>query len=521
MSFGFSVGDIVLLTQITRKTLRNCREAGDDYIEIANAVRCLYGVLRRLRAEVQRPESKIFKQEPAFEDQLLKIVKDCENVLDSLGHILVNYEGLKDKSQAGAGKKLWQRFRFGSKSEELAVIRSNLITYTSSVLIMLQTLHLQATDRVETKIDGGFAGLGGQLEKMCKEVTKIATQSRSEQRNHSTMSISSLSTYTGDEKIVWRDFRRELVKKGFKSKSLEKNKDVLMAYIIKLDQSELLDRNDAPLDVDNVNSSLANKMVTETMNSLADLQLTGNLPSSDGLPQAITEKLHVKPSVDEDDVAETTDTHGKDGSDQKSASPSTQPSISIPLKPPPKSAPRPNSSFSTRSAQSTPDVTPPRAPPPLPGFNKSAHPVPAFCTALAPRQILSPPPHSSAPIRPAPPPPSLSALPPLTRPHTIPPNRSFLDSSCYTLSNGGGSFSHSVTGPALAASVSDVGLSKGAMMKIEDSRWHFQDESRLPKPRKFVGGPKRYRVGRNVPLELSLFSLSEVGDVFENQMTSR
>jgi len=42
---------------------------------------------------------------------------------------------------------------------------------------------------------------------------------------------------------------------------------------------------------------------------------------------------------------------------------------------------------------------------------------------------------------------------------------------------------------------------------INDPRWKFQDESILPKPRDFTGGPRRYRAGRgsSVPLDLSTF----------------
>lgn len=40
---------------------------------------------------------------------------------------------------------------------------------------------------------------------------------------------------------------------------------------------------------------------------------------------------------------------------------------------------------------------------------------------------------------------------------------------------------------------------------VVDSRWRFQDDSQLPKPREYVGGVKRYRAGRgsSVPLDLS------------------
>jgi hypothetical protein len=40
---------------------------------------------------------------------------------------------------------------------------------------------------------------------------------------------------------------------------------------------------------------------------------------------------------------------------------------------------------------------------------------------------------------------------------------------------------------------------------VNDSRWHFKDESLLPKPRDFQGLPKKYRAGRgsSVPLDLN------------------
>lgn len=45
------------------------------------------------------------------------------------------------------------------------------------------------------------------------------------------------------------------------------------------------------------------------------------------------------------------------------------------------------------------------------------------------------------------------------------------------------------------------------MIRIEDPRYHFQDESQLPKPREFMGIPKKFRAGRgsSVPLDLSKF----------------
>jgi hypothetical protein len=40
---------------------------------------------------------------------------------------------------------------------------------------------------------------------------------------------------------------------------------------------------------------------------------------------------------------------------------------------------------------------------------------------------------------------------------------------------------------------------------VNDPRWKFVSEDKFPKPRDFVGGPKKYRAGRgsSVPLDLS------------------
>lgn len=44
-------------------------------------------------------------------------------------------------------------------------------------------------------------------------------------------------------------------------------------------------------------------------------------------------------------------------------------------------------------------------------------------------------------------------------------------------------------------------------IRVEDARWRFQDDSTLPMPREFRGGPKRYRAGRvsSVPLDLGAY----------------
>ncbi|KAI4193037.1 MAG: hypothetical protein LQ346_004026 [Caloplaca aetnensis] len=111
----------------------------------------------------------------------------------------------------------------------------------------------------------------------------------------------------------------------------------------------------------------------------------------------------------------------------------------------------------------------------------------------------TPPVSSPSPSRssvPSPPP-----APPFASPASQPPTRPRGNSNLSPLPNGTGSSYQ------LSSSSNSIPPNKNGMIKIEDPRWRFQDESQLPKPREFVGFAKKYRAGRgsSVPLDLSQF----------------
>ncbi|EMF17513.1 uncharacterized protein SEPMUDRAFT_146512 [Sphaerulina musiva SO2202] len=206
---------------------------------------------------------------------------------------------------------------------------------------------------------------------------------------------------------------------------------------------------------------------------------------------------------------------------RQSPSPSTLPPV-----PPPPSAPAPRIA-NVRDDENEYDpynysrATPP-APPPMPPQTNGAHKeiglaqqaaMNAFGmnrqgspTAAPPAPPPPPPPPmsrgTSSPPAPAPPPPKAST------PGGIPsaggvslgsdaPGRmsSFPDSSSYTLTNG-------------SRNRADSGArNSGARFVVQDSRYKFQDDGQLPKPRDFSGGPKRYRAGRGSTIPLDLKAL--------------
>jgi hypothetical protein len=87
--------------------------------------------------------------------------------------------------------------------------------------------------------------------------------------------------------------------------------------------------------------------------------------------------------------------------------------------------------------------------------------------------------------------------------------RSLLDPSNFTLTpNGAGGGSKTPSpGRGPTPTPGSPAAASGGRYVVQDPRWKFHGEEHLPKPREFVGGPRRYRAGRgsSVPLDLSAF----------------
>ena len=280
MSFGYSISDFVALVQIAHKTYRNCQKAGPEYVEIARETRSLHSVLKILRTESKSSESIVFKQDAGSAAELLSIMRGCETVLGDIDGTLTKYTGLDPQSGAagagaGAGKKLWHKIRFGSKIDELKVIRGKLIAHTSTLAVLLDTMQLKATGQLGTQMKMGFAELKNDFEAMREQVLATIIRERAKHRYGSLLSLSSLSTYDGDNKETWIEFRRELISKGFWSQTLDRHKDVLISYMMKLEKSGILDKaSQASSTSDPQHVPWWTKhMFMETINSLPDLEL--------------------------------------------------------------------------------------------------------------------------------------------------------------------------------------------------------------------------------------------------------
>lgn len=217
-------------------------KAGAEYVEISREVRNLHGVLRALGNEAHQEESIVFKQDQSLSEQLSTAADGCTGVLLDIDNLLRGYAGLNpERGVPSKSRRAWHRFRFGFKIENLAGIRSKLIICTSTISVLLDTMQLKATGRVECKIDDGIAKVMGSFDHMRKAIDDIAARARATEDTDSMLSLSSLSTHTEDDKEVWRQFRRELHAQGFRGCTLDNHRDVLQAYMLRLNKSGILD----------------------------------------------------------------------------------------------------------------------------------------------------------------------------------------------------------------------------------------------------------------------------------------
>lgn len=90
MSFGYSIGDAVLLTQLAWETVQNARKACGEHDELTREIVSLHVVLRRLEQEVEKPGNPINDDESGdtYMEELGVIVDGCKKVLHVLDQVL-------------------------------------------------------------------------------------------------------------------------------------------------------------------------------------------------------------------------------------------------------------------------------------------------------------------------------------------------------------------------------------------------------------------------------------------------
>lgn len=238
MSFGYSIGDVITVTQLAWRTVQNARKACGEYDELTREVLSLHIVLRRLEQELEKPENPIndVKSGDTYKEELEDVFDGCKRVLNILDQVLTKYNALSERERSG--RKLWQQIRFGNgKMTDLAEMRGKLTYYTSAMSLFLNMVSVGTMGRVERQMDNA----GGDIKEIKVAVNSITAHLMSKSTRHEG---SILTAYADDDRAVWKEFRRELLEDGFSSSVIRKHKGLIKAYIEELGSRGLFDEED-------------------------------------------------------------------------------------------------------------------------------------------------------------------------------------------------------------------------------------------------------------------------------------
>jgi len=235
MSFGWSASDVAALTQVAWRVVQNARKACGEYEELTREAFGLHIVLRRLEKEIAKPESLLNKPGDTCGGELETIASDCRRVLGILDKVLEKYGALSEKERSL--RKLWQRVRLGNgEMMNLNNLREKVTYYTSVLGLYLNMVSVGSMGRVEKQMEEA----GGDLKEVKSAVNTVTAHLLAK----STREGSTLTSYTSDDKSVWKEFRRTLVKQGFSSSFLHKHKATIQAYFEELGSRGILDEPD-------------------------------------------------------------------------------------------------------------------------------------------------------------------------------------------------------------------------------------------------------------------------------------
>ncbi|KAL8998392.1 MAG: hypothetical protein Q9169_002520 [Polycauliona sp. 2 TL-2023] len=231
MSFGWSISDIALLVQLAYKTTQGARAACGQYDELTQETTSLHVVLKRLAVEAAKPGNPINKDK-SHGNELGAIANGCKDILTQLDKVLIKYNALSEQDRSV--RRLWKKIRFSNGViADVAVLRSKLTYYTSSLTLFLNMVSLGTVGQIEEKMEKA----GGDLQDIKNAVNNIAAHLLATAGKEGSV----LTAHTDDDRDAWRELRRRLRTDGFQDSLIRKHMHTIMAYVKELGDRGVFD----------------------------------------------------------------------------------------------------------------------------------------------------------------------------------------------------------------------------------------------------------------------------------------
>ncbi|CZR55988.1 uncharacterized protein PAC_05876 [Phialocephala subalpina] len=192
----------------------------------------MHKVLQRLHHGLADPKSILHRSDNERANELQEVVAGCEGILRVVDSTVKKYDALGDNKRAG--KKLWKKIKFGNgEVGDLAALRLKLSTHTSAISMMITLCQSGSQGRMEEKL----TNVGGDLEGIRSKVDWIAAKMAAQNKDGTVW-----TTYTNDDRILWRQLRTELNREGYDSSVLRKYKHLIKSYVRELGKRGAFDQ---------------------------------------------------------------------------------------------------------------------------------------------------------------------------------------------------------------------------------------------------------------------------------------
>ncbi|KAI9894571.1 MAG: hypothetical protein M1814_001925 [Vezdaea aestivalis] len=198
MSFGFAVGDFIAVGTLAWNVYKAYRGAPDSFKNISVEVLSLHGLLKEVEENFLTPN-----QSPAQRLRLENIYQGCMGVLSDLDALMKKYESLSVKNKIN-----FDRFGYGTQdiAEYRARITSNVVLLTAFISTSPATVQ--------------------------KQLNALLRDYQAGNREGSIATISTTGTFSSEDKVTWREIRKELEEVGITVAAFYANKAFILDWFI-------------------------------------------------------------------------------------------------------------------------------------------------------------------------------------------------------------------------------------------------------------------------------------------------
>jgi hypothetical protein len=175
MSFGFSVGDIILAADLAWRLYKDCREAGERYSALESKLTALSKALASINstllhlADSEKAESDR-KLIPVKEEHLKPILERCLKALRQLDEILIRYKGRM--GQQGEKRYTWGVRRSSAPLRmmvEIPELHHELEICNASLCSLCEVVQLQSCSTISWTFEETQELLAAEGGKCCQE----------------------------------------------------------------------------------------------------------------------------------------------------------------------------------------------------------------------------------------------------------------------------------------------------------------------------------------------------------------